>query len=818
MTSTSHEHEVERLLAQMTLDEKIEMVHGATAFDGAGCARLGVPSWRLSDGPMGCKGPTMGETLAVPQSTSLAATFDEALVRAIGVALGEECNDRGVDMLLGPTVNLHRSPLAGRHFECMSEDPYLSARMAVAYVQGLQSTGVSACVKHFVCNDQEHQRTTIDVHVDERTLREVYLVPFEAAVVEGGARSVMSSYNFVNGHHASAQPHLLEEVLKGEWGFDGVVVSDWSSIKDTVAPAVHGLDLEMPGPGDFWGHGRLQAAVEAGEVPVAAIDDKVRRILRLLAWRGRLQGEPPADPVLRESAERRALVRQVAADGMVLLKNGGLLPLTPGSSVALIGAGAEHTACFGGGSAHMTPYRRTSVLESMRARWAGSVTHEVGVDPRRRAPSLPLAQMRGPVMVDVFAGRSCMGTPIATEERLCVYNVWHSTAYVAEGPIVVRASFTMVPDRSGPAQAMVAAMGIGRVWIDGVEIADNQRDSFFAGMGLRGGLGPVDLEAGREYSVVLETQASDGTSGQYQLIDFGILPSGGGREAEIDAAVRAAAAADVAVLVVGSNAEWESEGEDREGLALPLDQDELVRRVVEANPRTVVVLNCGAPVEMPWYDDAAAVLVAWMPGQEGGEAIADVLTGETEPGGRMPTTWPKALRDTPSFLHYPGEAGVERYGEELWVGHRWYDARGVEPLVPFGHGGSYTTFAWTGGGVEGVGTEATVEVDVTNTGSRPGAEVVMVFVEPQRPPVARPVRHLAGFAKVRLQPGASGSAAIRLGERSFARWDVASSAWTVDPGEYRIVLAASAADLRISLPYTISDHVVQGDVRKVPAT
>ncbi len=798
----STEQQIEALLAQMTLDEKVAMLHGATAFDGAGCERLGIPGWRLSDGPMGCKGPTMGETLSVPQSTALAATFDETQVYAIGVALGEECNDRGVDMLLGPTVNLHRSPLAGRHFECMSEDPFLSARMAVAYIDGLQSTGVSSCVKHYLCNDQEHERMTIDVHVDERTLREVYLPPFEAAVAEADARSVMSSYNFVNGHHASAQPHLLDEVLKREWGFDGVVVSDWGSIKETVAPALHGLDLEMPGPGEFWGSGKLQAAVAGGSVPLAEVDDKVRRILRLLAWRGRLQGEAPPEPVLRESLERRALVRAVAADGMVLLKNDGVLPLAPGASVALVGPGAAHTACFGGGSAHMTPYRDTNVVASLRERWGGTLTHATGIDLRRRAPSITLDRMRGPVKVEVYR-EGLSGELVATEERLCVFNVWHAGAYGITTGFSIRATFTIVPDFTGPATVMVAAMGEGRAFIDGVEVADNLTDSFFAGMGLRGGVGHTTVEAGREYTVVIDSPGQPGMNGQYKLIDFGIVPSAGEREVAIREAVAAATASDVAVVVVGSNAEWESEGEDRADLKLPLDQDELVQRVIAANPRTVVVLNCGAPVEMPWLADAAAVVVAWMPGQEGGEAIADVLTGEAEPAGRMPTTWAHNLRDTPSFLHYPGEAGVERYGEELWVGHRWYDARGIEPMVPFGHGGSYTMFEWGTPTVTSAGTDLTVEVPITNTGSRSGSEVVQVYVEPKCSPVLRPVRHLAGFAKVRLAPGETAIARVDLDERSFARWDVATNAWKVDAGEYHLVVAASAADLRAVVPYVI---------------
>src|SRR4051794_751647 len=363
---------IDDLVAQLTVAEKCAMVHGADAWSISGCERLGIPTWRVSDGPVGIRGRGMGVGLVVPGPSAVAASWNVDLIEKIGAALGEEAVDRDVDVVLAPTVNLHRSPRGGRHFEAFSEDPELTARMAVAYITGVQSTGVAACVKHLVANDQEHERFTIDAHVDERTLREVYLRPFEAAVAEAGVRTVMAAYNYVNGQHACSQRDLLVDLLKSEWNFDGVVISDWNAMKETVAPAVNGLDLEMPGPGAWWGDGKLRAAVEGGEVPEEQLDDKVRRILGLLHWRGRLPGATSTEEERSiDRPEHRALARRAATEGMVLIKNTGVLPLPTGRSIALIGPGASSTALLGGGSALLQPHPHTSLLEAFTARWSG---------------------------------------------------------------------------------------------------------------------------------------------------------------------------------------------------------------------------------------------------------------------------------------------------------------------------------------------------------------------------------------------------------------------------------------------------------------
>jgi beta-glucosidase len=797
---------IESLVDRLSLEEKCALLVGDSAFTVAGCERLDIPGWRLSDGPVGVRGMSAGNSLLFPCETALGATWDTGLMGEVGVALGLEAIDRHVDVLLGPTINLHRSPLGGRHFECFSEDPTLTAELAVAYVEGVQSVGVAACAKHLVCNDQEHERRTIDVQIDEQTLREVYLRPFEAAVRTGSVRTVMAAYNYVNGDHCTAHPFLLEEVLKGEWGFDGVVVSDWGAVKATVPPARHGLDLEMPGPGVWWGDGQLFDAVRDGEVPEGAIDDKVRRVLGLLEWRGRLPGTTVEDEeAAEERPAHRRLARRAATDSMVLVKNDGLLPLPPASSVALIGSGVARTALLGGGSASLEPYRRVDLLEAFTARWDGEVTHAVGVDLHRSCPTIPFHWLEGPVRIEWIDGLDLDGEPVLVEERLAVSNAWFAESIPFKGRGSLRLSFTFRPDRGGPARVMGAGFGPARLLVDDELVTDNEVDGFVAGLGLRGGVASVELEAGRLYSATLAAWSHPSDSTPFFYVDVGVAFEGTQDAQQLaDEAVTTAAAADIAVVVVGTNSEWEAEDRDRESLALPMDQDELVRRVARANPRTVVVLNVGSPASLPWLDEVSAVLVAWYPGQEGGAAITDVLVGDAEPSGRMPTTWPHELGDTPSYQWYPGAGGVEPYGEGTLVGHRWYETHGIEPLLAFGHGGSYTTFEWGPPLLSGDRADVKVQVPVRNTGDRSGAEVVQVYLGRRDSTSARATR-LAGFAKVRLAPGESAVASVVLDERSFSTYDVAARRWHVPSGPFDIVVAASAVDHRATLSHVVRE-------------
>lgn len=795
--------DIDELVGEMTLEEKCRMVVGESSWIVGGCERLGIPEWCLSDGPVGVRGRAMGPGLVIPGPSAIAASWNPDLVEELGIALGVEGRDRKVDVLLAPTMNLHRSPRGGRHFESFSEDPELSSRIAVAYIVGVQSQGVGACAKHFVANDQEFERFTIDVDVDERSLREIYLPPFEAAVKEAGVRSVMGAYNSVNGHQACAHPEMLIDLLKEEWGFEGFVVSDWAAIKETVAPARHGLDLEMPGPGRFWGRGKLQVAVESGDVDEALIDDKVRRIIGFLDWAGRIGSPTDHDEKSIERSEHRAVARRAAAESMVLVKNeGDLLPLDGNGTVALIGPGAIDTAMFGGGSASLVPHRETTVAAEMAERLGDRLVGTApGIDMRRRAAPVPPEWIDdGEIRFELFEGDGFDGEPFDVEFGASPFNVWFGERW-PEGidSLSVRMTFTMTPTSSGRHRFCALGFAHATLLVDDEVVADNRVATFSAGLGLHGGDGFMDLEAGRSYRIRLDHHPREGGGQWVCIVDMGVELADLGREEGIAEAVALAASADSAVLVVGSSAEWESEGADRDSIELPNGQDELVRRVVEANPSTVVVLNCGAPMSLPWLDDVPAVILAWYPGQEAGAAITDVVAGDAEPGGRMPTTWARDERDTPAYLNYPGEAGVVRYGEGVFVGYRWYDARCIDPLIPFGHGGSYTTFEWGEAAVIGAGVDLTVEVPVTNHGERTGSEVVQVYVGPDDPPVARPPKELAGFAKVEIEPGAVGMARVTLSDRSFARWDPAVHDWVVDPGSYSVLVGASATDIRGSV-------------------
>ena len=794
--------EIDALVAQMTLEEKCRMVAGEGAWIIPGCERLGIPDWCVSDGPVGVRGRTMGPGLVVPGPSALAATWDLDLIEEIGQAIGTEATDRKVDIVLAPTVNLHRSPRGGRHFESYSEDPELSSRIAVAYVNGVQSQGVGACAKHFVANDQEFERHTINVDVDERSLREIYFPPFEAAVKEAGVRSVMGAYNFVDGHHACAQPDLLLGVLKREWGFDGLVVSDWGAIKETVAPALHGLDLEMPGPGRWWGKGRLQEAVESGLVDESLIDDKVGRIVGFLDWAGRLDTPTDHDEASIERPEHRALARRAAASAMVLVRNReDLLPLSADQTVALIGPGVAETALLGGGSASLVPHRTTTVVEAMQRRLGERlIGHAPGIDMRRKADAVPESWIADGVRFELYDGFGFDGEPFRTLTQPLPFNVWYGELW-PQGldAMSVRLEFTMTPERSGRHRFCALGFAHARLFVDGELVADNHVEGFSAGLGLHGGHGYLDLEAGKDYRIRLDHVPREG--GQWVcIVDVGVELADLDRDRGLKEAAALAAQADIAVVVVGSNAEWESEGGDRDSIELPNQQDELVERVLDANPNTVVVLNCGAPMTLPWLDRAKALLLAWYPGQEGGEAIADVLLGDADPGGRMPTSWACREQDTPAYLNYPGEAGVVRYGEGIFVGYRWYDARGIEPMIPFGHGGSYTSFEWGPPEVTGQGTDVIVTVPVTSAGHRRGSEVVQIYIAPpSESGTPRPPKELAGFAKLTLDPGETGTAVIELKERSFARWDPATHCWTVDPGQYQLLVAASATDIRSAI-------------------
>ncbi|MEW2358198.1 glycoside hydrolase family 3 C-terminal domain-containing protein [Spirillospora sp. NPDC029432] len=752
-------------VALLTLDEKVRLLTGDGFWTLHPAGKIGLARIVLSDGPSGVRGTVWGRdtSLLFPNPTALAATWDPELAAEAGRLTGAQARDKGVHVLLAPTLNLHRTPLGGRHFENYSEDPLLTARIAAAFVRGVQSAGVAATVKHFVGNDSETGRMSYDARIDDRTLADLYLRPFEEAV-RAGAWAVMAAYNRVNGATMTENRPLLTGLLKEEWGFDGVVVSDWTAVRSTEAAALGGTDLEMPGlPWSPWRE-NLAAAVRAGRVPEELIDDKVLRVLRLAARVGALEGVP-APPPATTPDDARDRLRRLAATSMVLLRNDGTLPLRATRSVALIGPNAVRFNPQGGGSAHVDPDHVVTPYEGLRRALGpdAEITVHAGVFPHER-----LAPLRAPARVDYL---DAAGAVLRSEERRTAHLLAFAES-IPEGTAQITISATLTPAAGGVHTCAAAGTGdfelrvgddVHRVTLDPVG-----GDMVEALMKPPEHRVRVELPAGRPVPVELRHTLP----GEAFAVAFGIghHEPRMSEDEELAAAVAAARAAGTAVVVVGTNDDVESEGFDRTDLALPGRQDELVSAVAAANPRTVVVVNAGAPVLMPWRDEVAAVLWAWLPGQEGGDAIADVLTGAAEPAGRLPTTFPVTRTGVLSPL--PGPDGTLEYAEGTAIGYRHYVPEDV--AYPFGHGLGYTT--WEYESVTAAGGAA--EVTVRNTGNRPGREIVQCYASGP----ALPVR-LAGFAAATAGPGETITVPVALDPRL--------------EGPYRLHAGRSVADLRL---------------------
>ena len=800
---------IDELLRELTLDEKAQLTAGADIWHSAAIARLGVPGMVLSDGPSGARGIHMGEgatSLLFPCGSALGATWNPELVEKVGAAIGEDARTKGAHVLLGPTVNLHRSPLGGRNFECYSEDPQLSARLAVAFIRGVQSRNVAACVKHFVANDQEFERMSISAEVGERVLRELYLVPFEAAVREAGSWALMSAYNRVNGTYASEHPKLLRALLKGEWGFDGAVVSDWYGTHSTAACVNAGLDLEMPGPARHLG-AKVAAAVRAGEVTESLLDDAVRRILRLAERTNARADGPRADERAVDLPEHRALARRAAGESIVLLQNEReVLPLDAGAlrSLAVIGPNAARAVVQGGGSARIRPHYAVSPLEGIRKRAGDAVAihFEPGCVSHKTLPTLGADSLTGPLRVEYWNGHEPQGTPVLSRESSAGSFVWFDrfAREVEPRAFSVRVQGALAPHVTGAHEFSLVSAGKSRLFVDGVLVVDNWTeqapgDAFF-NLGSAEKRGSCLLEAGRSHDVAVEYANIDRPfAGGLKVGCLAVAPHD-----LLERAVSRAAACDAAVVVLGMNDEWETEGHDRASLALPGRQAELAACVAAVNPRTVVVIQTGAPVELEFLENVPAALQVWYGGQEAGNALADVLFGDRNPSGRLPHTVPKRIEDTPAYLDWPGEGGRSVYGEGLFVGYRWYDARKLEPRFAFGHGLSYGRFEYSDlrAARERLRADESLELtlEVANRGERAGQEVVQVYVRRPRSAVIRPEQELRAFAKVALAPGESRRVSFTLGPRAFAHWDVAAQNWVAEPGELELCVGASSRDIR----------------------
>lgn len=832
--------DVDAALRSLSLDDKCTLLAGESSWRTRAFPDAGVPVLKVSDGPNGVRGEGFGTAgtpgVVVPAGVTLGASWDPELLAEIGDLLGRECRRRRAHVLLGPTVNLHRTPIGGRTFECYSEDPELSGALAAAYVRGVQAHDVAVTVKHFVCNDTEVERMTVDVEVDERPLRELYLRPFERTVLEGGAWGIMSAYNRLGGRYCAESSWLLTDVLRDDWGFDGAVVSDWYGVHEPVGAANAGLTLEMPGPVRVFGR-RLVEAVERGDVSEARVDASVRDLLRLMN-RVRADERPANEP--EESLDdptERALTRRAAIAGTVLLRNqpvaalgGPVLPLRSErlASIAVIGPNAVIDRSMGGGSASLQPFGHRTLLDALTDRLPGStIDHQPGVRIDRLTPVVRSGSLRTPdgergLLLEYVDGEDWDAPPVLTTTTGSSLVRFFGTApeEVDATSFAVRISGSFVPEVDGPHVIGVVTTGPAVVRVvtptgpvvvvDDPEMRLPRSEEFF-GYGSEEVTETIELRAGRPVELDVRWRTVAG-------IGFGAVRLGVRRPDPpdlLERAVAAAAAADTAIVMVGTNDEWETEGTDRTTMDLPGRQDELVARVVAANPNTVVLVNAGSPVTMDWAGDdhdhpAPAVMTSFFAGQEQAEALVDVLLGDADPGGRLPVTVPRRLADSPAYLHHRPDhdrAGraTQRYGEGLFVGYRWYDARDLAPRFAFGHGLSYGDAVWGAPAVStssigvdelGAGATVTLRVPVTAAGDRPATVVVQGYVSAVDPPCIRPPKELRAWAKCLLEPGAGHDVELRFGAEAFRRWDPGLGRWVIDPGEYDLVVAASAADVR----------------------
>ena len=789
------------MLKKLTVERKLDLIGGEDALYIRALPEIGMPRLKMSDGPVGIR--TYGPTNAYAGGIALAASWDTELAHDLGVALAHDARARGVNFLLGPGTNIYRAPWNGRNFEYFGEDPFLASRITVNYIEGVQSQGVVATVKHFIANDAEYDRMKENALIDERTLREIYLPPFEAAVKEAHVGAVMDSYNLLNGEHTTQSHAINVDILKKEWGFPGILMSDWNATHDSIPPAVNGLDLEMPS-GEFMNRKTLTPAMQTGTFTQAMLDDKVRRILReALAFH--FFDRPQLDPTLPVyNQQAHAVALRGALESMVLLKNqGGLLPLDTAKlrSVAVIGPDAFPAVTGGGGSSNAVAFEPVSFLTGMSDR----LQRQTAVHWNRGVKD-PFGQFSDLFTATNWATDATGATPGltreiylrdagTTESSKTVLHVERGTESVSSlsspAKRSVRYTGFFIPKVSG--MYTVLAHGEGRdaytVSIEGAQVLE---EVSHLGQPVRSAR--VELTAGKPVAIAFNyVPATDKLAASLALVPSGDVLGEG--------AVDVAKAADAVVLSVGFDPESESEGYDRT-YELPFGQQELIQAVARANPRTIVVITAGGSVDTaPWIDQVPALLQTWYSGQEGGTALAQIIAGDANPSGKLPISWERHIEDIPAYANYTEAKGSHdvTYREGVFTGYRHYDGASVKPLFPFGYGLSYTTFQFGGLQVKPSGNhEVSVSFDLRNTGGRAGADVAQVYVGPSAGTLARPVRELKQFVRVSLAPGETRHVTLSLPERAFSFWDVASHSWVLSPGRFTIFVGDSSVHLPLS--------------------
>lgn len=831
--TTDDEKKINDTIAKMTLEEKIHMLSGSSMMATTGLERLGIPAFRTSDGPVGAHVPPPSTAYAA--GIGLAASWNRSLAERIGTQIGRDARSRGAAYLLGPGVNIYRAPLNGRNFEYFGEDPFLAGEIAVGYINGVQSQGVSATVKHYAANNSEYFRFTSDSVVSERALREIYLPAFEASVKKAHVGSIMDSYNLINGEHATANYHLNVEIAKQQWGFDGVMMSDWTATHDGVAAANAGLDLEMPF-GTYMNEKTLLPAVKEGKVKESDIDDKIRRLLREGYRFGWIGHDPLDDSIPRYSQQGRKAALQGAREGIVLLKNqGNLLPLDPNKvkTVAVIGPDAFPAIPTAGGSGQVPVYSDVSALKGISDRLGlnANVLYDRGVAKlsvlAMRSGFSQFADKFVPgLTVETFDNAKFEGKPVATRTEMTA----NTGQNVLDNPDMAEMVNSVTADQiaafmnmGGPPRfnrwtgyyfaraagnfvVFVENQGQYRLSIDGQPVIDHAEIPKFALAQKTLSLTPGP------HKVVMEVLGAP-------QFGEGALKIGIAQEGTLvnQSAIDMAKKADAVIVAVGYDADIETEGADRE-FRLPPGQDELIEKIAAANPNTIVTVTAGGSVDASrWIDHVAALLQNWYSGQEGGTALAEVVFGDVNPSGRLPISWERSLNDNPSYPYYyptPGTLTVP-YKDDIFVGYRGYEHNGVKPLFPFGFGLSYTSFKYSGLAIQpgkGAGSYE-VTFDVTNTGTRFGADVAQVYVSEDRPQVPRPPQELKGFARVGLDPGQTRHITVPLNPRSFTWYDEKAAAWHADAGSFTVHVSRSSADSQLEGKIKL-DQAIELPVKK----
>jgi beta-glucosidase len=823
---------VESILGQLTLEEKIDLLGGVDLFGVRGVARLGVPAMTAADGPFGVRNFT--RTTVIAGGSALAATWNPELARRIGTELGRDARSRGVHFYLAPGVNIYRSPLNGRNFEYFGEDPYLAGHIAAPLIEGVQSQGVAATVKHYLGNNSEYARHTTDSIIDERTAREIYLPAFETAVKTAHVAAVMDAYNLVNGEYMTQNRHFNIDVLKDEWGFKGVLMSDWDSTYDTLGAAKGGLDLEMP-TGKYFNRAALMPLLKEGKIPAALLDDKVRRLLRTAVRFGWLDRPQLDASIPRYNAQGRAAALQTALEGIVLLKNAnGVLPFdkTHIRSIAVVGPNAYPAVPHGGGSATVTPFHATSLLEGLGNELGTDVElhYSRGIDdlhsvaaatkfsigstggkPGLQAETFDNVELAGTPARTRIDRNINQGTPLDLSALAAGDSPLDLAALASRQPTSTRWTGYYTPTQAGAHDLFVQVGGFGngigyRLYVDDKLIADHWTQKLAPLKTTR-----LALEL-RPYKIVLEYRGeAGGLDGPLPFVRLGIVHEGGW----VDAATEhSASQADAVIVAVGFSAATEAEDWDRT-FQLPAGQEELIRKVCAINPRCVVIVTSGGAVDMEgWLTHTPGLLQSWYLGQEGGTALAKVLFGSANPSGHLPATFERRWEDNPVYDSYYPESGTnrERYKEGVFVGYRGYEQRGIKPQFPFGYGLSYTTFDYADLAVQPSKGSPTalyeVSFTVKNTGARAGAAVPQLYIGAAKAPVPRPAKELKGFAKINLQPGESRNVVLPLDMRSFAYYDVASKRWRAEAGTYQILVGESTEQIALKGAVTLPRSIL----------